>query len=481
MPSLLLLLACGAEPTDSVGPDPTDSVPDSTPSESAPTESAPTGTGSGDDTGPAPPDSLGALTLEVDAAVVTLLHARFTDPGVDEVWVEERHEGGDWAVVPLVGPGEAVVLGVPGDTPVEARAAARYGATVVYSEVAVATTGTVPAELLVPEVVAWDPGRADPGGFVMVSVDHDADTYGPPFYVEIVDRAGRVVWYHQTPDDLTTLYASVALDGSHVWWDESDLFFLYPAEPRVVRQTLDGRWSETVPLPGMGQAVTEGPDGSWFYEARESPPYGVVQRGADGGLATVWDCSAWVGARGLDPNYCRFNACNWSPTHGTVLASSFWADTVFEVDVATGEVLRQMGQLAVGEPWAFDPPESQFDYQHDPHWLDDGHLLVSTHVPGDYGVQVAAEYEVDDTTRTLTRVWAYTSTDRFATQLGEARRLSNGDTLQGYGQDGALREVTPEGDVVWEVAWPSDTSGYRVIGHASVIEDLYALNAGPAG
>jgi hypothetical protein len=70
------------------------------------------------------------------------------------------------------------------------------------------------------------------------------------------------------------------------------------------------------------------------------------------------------------------------------------------------------------------------------------------------------------------------STDRWATQAGEALRLPNGNTVFGYGQDGAVREVTPDDEVAFEVAWPKDGSGYRAIGHFSVIDDLYALNQG---
>ena len=88
---------------------------------------------------------------------------------------------------------------------------------------------------------------------------------------------------------------------------------------------------------------------------------------------------------------------------------------------------------------------------------------------------------MDDSTRTVTRVWEYVSTDRYATQVGEALRLDSGNTVQGYGQDGAVREVTPEGETVWEAAWAKDAYGYRVVGHASFIPDLYALNRGPDG
>ena len=136
-------------------------------------------------------------------------------------------------------------------------------------------------------------------------------------------------------------------------------------------------------------------------------------------------------------------------------------------------------QLTVGEPYSFSPANSMFAYQHFPNWTDTGTLLVSTHKVGTSGVQYASEYTVDDDTQALTRIWTYESTDDWATQLGEALRLRNGNTIQGYGQDGAAREVTPDGQTAWHVSWEKDDSGYRVIGHLSLIDDLYALNQGP--
>jgi hypothetical protein len=71
------------------------------------------------------------------------------------------------------------------------------------------------------------------------------------------------------------------------------------------------------------------------------------------------------------------------------------------------------------------------------------------------------------------------STDIWAEQVGEARRLPNGNTMQGYGQNGAVREVTSDGEIVWHVSWVTPPS-QRTVGHLSLIEDLYALNVGGA-
>jgi hypothetical protein len=418
------------------------------------------------------------FVLTLDPDVVTMVHATWPADGV-ESWVEYRWEGEDWLVAPVVAPGDAVLLGIPSETEVEARSADVVGGEAVYGTPATITTGSLPRDLPLPQVEAWEPDLAEPAAYAMISVAGGDYTYEPPYWIEIFDREGRVVWYKEVADDLMTFYPTVALDGTHIWFEGDNIFHFGRGTPYVQRQTLDGRWAEAIEVADMGQAVGEGPDGSFFYEQRARNSHGLGHVDPDGTITTVWDCTAWMDAHDLQSDLCDMNTTNWSAAHDSVLASMFESSTVFEIDLATGEPIRQMGQIEEGDPYTFSPPNSMFDYQHDAYWTDAGTLLASTHIDGRSGVQVAAEYEVDDTTKTLTRIWSYVSTDMWATQVGEAVRLPNGNTTQGYGQDGAVREVTPDGTVVWQVTWEKDSSGYRVVGHLSLFDDLYALNVGP--
>lgn len=420
-----------------------------------------------------------AFTLSVDDEVRTMVRAAWPDDGATEAWVEYRFDGGDWLVAPRVDATSAVLLGLPPATDVEARLVSIVGGETVTSAPADVTTGSLPSSVIAPTVSVANLDLADPAPWLMISVATGGWTFEGPYYVVIVDRQGRVVWYDEVPQELMSFYPSVARDGTHIWYDAADVFGMSAAESSVHRRTLDGRWATRLAVPNMGQAIAEGPDGAFFFEHRTSAEKQLRRLAADGTTTTEWDCAAHFDTIGVSARGCDMNACNWDEARDTVLVSQFVTDTVFEIDLATGEPVRQMGQLDEGAPYTFDPPESMFAYQHDPHWTADGTLLVSTHIDGVNGTQVAAEYVVDDATRTLTRVWAYTSTDAWATQLGEARRLPNGNTLVGYGQDGALREVTPDGTVVWHAEWPRDDYGYRVVGHASAIDDLYALNRGP--
>jgi hypothetical protein len=436
------------------------------------------------------PEVLGMedFALSVDPDVVLMVHARFTDPGSTGAWVEYRFETSDWLVAPTTASGEAVLLGIPEQTRVEARAVAVVDSAILYSPVASATTGSLPPQVLRPDVVTFEAGLASPEPWALVSVATGTYTYQGPYFLELFDRAGRVVWYHEVPDDLFSFYPSVARDGTHLWYDAQDIFGFAGGPPRVTRRTLDGRWEVTHPTPSAGQAYAEGPDGSFFYEVRGGPR-GVAQVDASGASSLVWDCEAHLTSIGLSGGDCPLNACNWDEARGTLLASQFETSTVFEIDLASGSAVRQFGALTEGDPYRFVPSESGFAYQHWPHWTPEGTLFVSTHLPcvsgpdcngnrGLEGTQVAAEYVVDDAAKTITRIWSHTSTDRWATQVGEAYRLPNGNVVQGYGQDGAVREVTPGGETAWDVEWPRDGGGFRVVGHLSLVADLYALNRG---
>ena len=59
----------------------------------------------------------------------------------------------------------------------------------------------------------------------------------------------------------------------------------------------------------------------------------------------------------------------------------------------------------------------------------------------------------------------------YGSHMGEVHRLPGGNTLHVYGAGGHMAEVTPEGNVVWEVDWPGDQHN----GHTTAWSNLYDL------
>ena len=85
---------------------------------------------------------------------------------------------------------------------------------------------------------------------------------------------------------------------------------------------------------------------------------------------------------------------------------------------------------------------------------------------------VLREFEVDDASQTLTEIWNLGVGEGIdALYFGEPHRLGNGNTLQNTGELPTMREVLPDGTVVWEMAWQED----HWLGRSTPIADLYAL------
>ena len=72
---------------------------------------------------------------------------------------------------------------------------------------------------------------------------------------------------NRSPDSLFSFYPIVALDGTHIWFDaDQHLRVVRTGIPFVQRQTLDGRWEVKLEVDAMGEAISEGPDYTWFYD-----------------------------------------------------------------------------------------------------------------------------------------------------------------------------------------------------------------------
>ena len=126
----------------------------------------------------------------------------------------------------------------------------------------------------------------------------------------------------------------------------------------------------------------------------------------------------------------------------------------------------------------FDPASVRLELQHYPNWTPDGTLLLTSHVPGERGVQRIRELDLDVGAGTARQVWTYApAAGYYGDYAGEATRLPNGNTLVNFGTDGVVQELltdaSPEATIVWEIDWDN-----HLTGHLTPVEDLYALNGG---
>jgi hypothetical protein len=137
-------------------------------------------------------------------------------------------------------------------------------------------------------------------------------------------------------------------------------------------------------------------------------------------------------SRKLAPKFPMFKA-------GQVLFSMRSLDTIAVMDPQQGSVV-----WAARGPWRA---------QHDPQFLDNGHLLIFDNLGSPKGSRVL-EYDP----RSQSFPWSYTGENGlvpfFTNERGMSQRLANGNTLVVNSEGGEVLEVTRGKEAVWSLAVP---------------------------
>jgi len=368
-----------------------------------------------------------------------------------------------------VGAAEEIALGIPAETAVEIWITVNGVEVGPWS----AQTGPLPGDLPEPIVETWESTLASDAAWLLGSVEiREGSYYGGPFWLFIIDRQGRIVWYRALPGDRLSMFPQVSRDGTHIIYDNNAAYvFDHTKISTIHRLPLDLSWEEIVEVPELEYAFSETGDGGLLYADNEPlSEIALTELRPDGSRIAHWSCADWMKGRSDSSHACYSNAVNWVPETDTVLWSMYDSQTVVEIDRQTGTVLRQFGELEGS--WAFYPEDVRFMNQHFPNYTPDGTLMVSSHAPDAAHEQRAWEFEVDEETQTLRVVWEYgEGIDDSAWYAGEAVRLDHGGALINYGSGGAIREVTADGLTAWNVRW----EGEQMVGHTTLVDDLYAL------
>jgi|GEM_PF-2810622 len=470
---LLALLACAPARVSNGGPLSFDSGGGSADGGS--------GDGGSADGGGAPDSPDGTITdvsIAVSPLTSTILVVTWTlTQDADETWVRYRFDGQDHDSphkARAAGTWTEVLLGVPADMPVQAVVQADFGDNTSQSGTLEGETGSLPSNLRVPDLVFYDPDLASPEPYALTAVDVGNYNFYGPFYVLILDRQGRVVWYESVDDSRMSWQPRASRDGSHLLY-EASTYYVYDAnvQPSIKALTLDKRQEDETFIAGFGLAWSELPDGGFVFDYAETGyKYHVETLSPDGVRTRVWSCYPWMSQ--YDRSYwaCADNAIVYQESTNTILYSMFQTSTVVQIDLDSGEMIRQMGQVPDG--WSFDPPESVFTLQHYPNWTADGTIIASTHVQGTSGVQMVREFSLDDASQTLHQLWSYQEPEGvYAEYAGGAQKLANGNAMVTVGTDGTVLEVIHDGQIAWQLDWHG-----HLVGNVTPLSELYPLNQG---
>ncbi len=204
---------------------------------------------------------------------------------------------------------------------------------------------------------------------------------------------------------------------------------------------------------------------------RESPP-GVVEFKWD-----VWDhygVADWIEPTGAAPpdDFDHPNSLAFDLDSNYVISFRNMG-AIVKVNAHSGAIMWQLGGR--GNQFTIrNDPLGFFSGQHSVRVLPNGHLLLYDnglrHKPP---VSRVVEYALDVPHRIATMVWEYRpQPGLFTVAFGSAQRLSNGNTLIGYGYAGEIREVDARGNPVARgtFAYGLRSAFYRATRIASLYE-----------
>jgi len=148
---------------------------------------------------------------------------------------------------------------------------------------------------------------------------------------------------------------------------------------------------------------------------------------------------------------------------GNILLSSRHMDEITKIDRTTGNTIWRMG--GKNNQFTFVNDSIGYSHQHAIRRLANGNFTLfdngNFHTPA---FSRALEYQVDEVNKTATLVWQYRNNpDYVSAAMGYVQRLSNGNTLIGWGDcSTTVTEVTSGGKKVYEMSLPNDVVSYRV-------------------
>lgn len=437
------------------------------------------GCGNDDSQAPAPPvydgSAVQLIPENVLAAEVTVRATRY-----DSVSVAYRAAGDAPQQTPKVAFQGDTVVTVP---VLGLKAATAYTLGIVLSRAGAADTTVESLALTSGALPGWIPaigatGTSGEPGYLGLSLPEGAVT---------VDNAGRVAWYHHSPNGVLNsfqahpggVYTLLGTGATETEFRVLDLF---------------GRQIGTLACVGRPTRfhdllVAAGGD-AWLLcdETRTMDLTAVGGQAAASVTATVvqhlsasgtvlWEWNAFdhfditdlpLGARtGAAVNFTHGNGIGFD-ADGKLLLSFRSLNEVTKVDTATGAVVWRLGGLRNEFTIAGDP-QGGFVRQHGVRAAGNGELQMLDN--GANPPSRLARYALDETGRVATLAWGFADSPTTYTAVGGSSQYHpDGHATVSFGQAGRVVEVNAAGSRVWELTGLDGIYVFR----AQRIQSLYS-------
>jgi hypothetical protein len=451
---------------------------------------------------PVAPDPPGSTVSSTDglqvvvvpsAEVPTVVHLTW-DAGdaAARSWVEVWRDDALAFVTPVVaGAGVSVpLIGLVAGASHQWRAVTEVGGETRTAEGALEVPAA-PPELAV--TVTVDTAAQQDAGRYLLTIHRAA---GRPSTVVIYDRAGRVLWWREAPNEKRDAHtARPSRDGRSVLYGYYDQTqddevggvyrlpldgtvgtftrsfdahhdFLEHADGQITYLTLD--YLRDVSVEGqvvdvISDGLLEVPEGA----TAETVPREVFSLYRDGGIPLTWVC------RDMREGDI-FGFHQWSHTNSlledptdprTLWAMSRYHDNLWQIDRDTGVLLQRLGG-----PWSDIPidPAITWSHGHLSQMWDGGFVVFDNNTHRD-GPSSVRSYDWDGVTLTQTHQWVG---EAQSLAMADAKRLANGNVLIGWGAENRVEERTVDDEVVWRLEYGSGAGG-----RVTLLTDLYDARA----
>lgn len=346
------------------------------------------------------------------------------------------------------------------------------------SEAAEMTTGTFPAGF--PSTLPGTLAEGRTAGFHLVPLLAESTVS-----VGIFDENGTAVWglvtwdaadhpeWTPNPDGgvpipfnfrvrLDPLGRGVVTNTQGQYSDDPGMLVTYSWSGEII-DTVEfiGGHTDFALLPDGSQAML-----GWDIQTRSGRRMlgdTVMIRSPDGLVTTIWNAFdqfdpdlghmypyGFTADQPPTEDWSHVNGLSYDPVGNALLFSVTEPSSVVNYNLNTGQVEWVLGMRS---PFFDGIDASLIDWPHGVMAIDGGVLVFNRTHPGDPTTcSNAVDIAVDIQNRTATPGWSYAGASCLQNGfLGDAERLPNGNTIVTWSSYGAIEEVTPAGEVVFQL------------------------------
>lgn len=419
------------------------------------------------------------VSAEASEDIATAVRVSWSTPGESRGYIEY----GTSEELELTTPMEAeatedhelFLLGLSPDTEYYYRVVTWDGADAGRSGIGTVHTGDLPK---------WLPSFEPEGD------GHDQLTLlpisGETTAVIAIDPEGAVVWYHEDDRDFEISRALLSRDGKSIVYNAFSSDEDLSEDSELVRVSLDGSHTESIPVPLLAEDFVELEDGTLAAlvvdkgDSGDPTQWGnqIVEVDAKGDISEVWstsDCfdpddqpgddpSGWTLANALDyDDGAKPDEIEGDEAYYVGLSN---LSSIVRVDRESGDCEWVLGGAAATID--FEADSTPFVHQDQFQVRTSSVFVFDTEGGGDGHARVV-EYELDLMENLATEAGSYTAdTDSAGSSPGEPTRVGGG-TFISWGAVGLLERLDSDGETIWTL----DTGGDVKFGYHTLTGSLY--------